>query len=291
MQTIHLVVNPTAGRGKALAVAAKARSLIERRGIEVVEVVPERPDLVRAAVAGSGVRVERLVAVGGDGLVHRIIDVAVEFSVPLGLIAGGSGNDFLRGVNLDLGGADAVDAALADPQPVDLIRVGDKLVASVVTIGLPVRVNRRANSMRFPRSSLKYSVATLVELKDMTPVPLEITADGRIRERPASIVALANTSYFGGGMEVCPAAVADDGMLDLMVVAEIGPLEMARFLPRVFRGGHVNHRAVTMERVSVVSMRIPDGVEVWGDGEPVTAGSCDVRVEPEALSLCGYRGG
>src|SRR5437868_4346901 len=73
-------------------------------------------------------------------------------------------------------------------------------VASVATLGFAAAVNRRANALRWPRGSARYTVATLLRLPGLRARRLRIEVDGETHEVTCTLVAIANTAYFGGGM-------------------------------------------------------------------------------------------
>ncbi len=211
----------------------------------------------------------------------------------MGVIAAGTGNDFARALGLPDDPVDAVAAALADPAPVDLLAIrrgsAASLAATVVTGGFSGRVNARANGLRFPRGQQRYTVATLAELARLEAVAVELVVDGDVHRLDASLFAIANTRYFGGGMAICPDADPTDGLLDVTVVGAVSRFELARVLPRVFSGRHVDHPAVTVFRGQRIEL-LTD-VDLWADGEPLpvdsTGGWATFTVAPGALRVAG----
>lgn len=274
---VHLAVNPTANRGRGAAAGRELAEEIRARGQEVrvlasADAVGLRT-LVGQAVAGGA---ERVVVAGGDGLVHHLLPVLAGSTTVLGVVGVGSGNDFARGLGLPHDTARALDVALGPWRSLDAMRAGDRWVASVATAGFSGAVNARANHLRWPRGAQRYTVATLVELPRLRPFPLVLRADGEVLEQGCTLVAVANTPHFGGGMAICPQARPDDGVLEVTVVEPVSPITLARFFPLVFAGRHLDHPAVRTARGRVVELEA-HGVELWGDGEPV--GPLPVRLE------------
>jgi diacylglycerol kinase (ATP) len=282
---VHLAVNPTADRGRAADAAREVEALVRARGHDVERV--EGSDaaalvtVVRQRVAAGA---ERVVVAGGDGLVHHLLPAVVGTPTVLGLVPVGSGNDFARALALPADRAAAVQRALGPWRPVDAVRIGGRWAASVATAGFSGAVTARANRLRRPRGPLRYTAATLLELPRLRPFDLEVRADDERVRTSCSLVAVANTSHFGGGMAICPAARCDDGVLEVTLVRGVSPATLARFFPRVFAGRHLSHPAVLTLRGRVVELRA-DGVQLWADGEP--AGSLPATLEcvPGALRL------
>ncbi len=217
---------------------------------------------------------DRLVIAGGDGLIHHALPALVDTKTTVGIVSVGTGNDFARALGLPRRVDPGVDAALADPTPLDLIAASpdpsdpvDRYAASVVTGGFSGQVNHRANELRFPPGQQRYTVATLLELSKLTPVALSLTLDDTTQlELSASLFAIANTRFFGGGMAICPTADPADGLLDITVIGPTSRLTMARMLPTVFSGRHVAHPAVSTYRATTIE--IMTEAQLWADGEP-----------------------
>lgn len=239
--------------------------------------------LVGAAVDDGA---DRVVLAGGDGLVHIAIQALANTPAVMGLCPIGTGNDFAAGMGIPSDIEEAVAASLGAPTPVDLMRIGEIWGASVATAGFSADVNKRANSMRFPKGSSRYTVATLLELGRLDSRPYEVTIDGESFSVDATLITVANTGYFGGGMHITPSAHPDDGLLDVTLVGEVGRLELLAWFRKVFSGSHLDHGAVSVHRGRSVTIAGPD-VHLWADGEPAPEGPTTIDAAPRALRLAG----
>ena len=88
----------------------------------------------------------------------------------------------------------------------------------VLGAGFDARVNERANGWSWPTGRWRYVLAVARELPVFRPIPYVVEVDGQRRETGAMLVAVANGPSYGGGMRVCPDAVLDDGLLDVLVL-------------------------------------------------------------------------
>ncbi|HEV8296406.1 MAG TPA: diacylglycerol kinase family protein [Acidimicrobiales bacterium] len=285
---VHLLGNPTADGGRAGATIDAVAARVRAHGHDLVRHdAPSVAAVTDAAARAVRDQVDRLLLVGGDGLIHLAAQAAACSATPIGIVPAGSGNDFAGALGLDRGTtADAVDRALAPAHPMDAIRVGDRWVVSVATLGFSARVNQRANALRRPRGPARYTVATLLELPRLAPVALTIELDGVRHDWEITLLAIANTAAFGGGMAICPNASPHDGQLEIAVIGPVGRATLLRIFPRVFKGTHVTHPAVRMfsaRRVVVHSGAQP----VRGDGEPVGATPITFEAVPGALMVAG----
>jgi diacylglycerol kinase (ATP) len=262
--------------------------LLAGRGLDVVPLYGGDAAATSALVAdavGSGI--ERIVVVGGDGLLHLVLQHTAQTEVVVGLVAGGTGNDTARALGLD----DTVDQALGAPTPLDAIRVTFpdgrvRWIASVATLGFGGQVTERANGMRFGGAA-KYSIATVLELPSLRTLPLRLDVDGVVVDAPAVILAAGNTSHFGGGMEICPGAVPTDGVLDVAALGDVGRIKLLRLFSKVFKGTHVGDPTVQTWRGRRVAIESSSACVLWGDGEPVGPLPVVLDAVPGALLLAG----
>lgn len=288
MAKVVVLGNPNAGGGASdvhRVVAAVAAT-----GVEVDLLEAPSADTASAALAGAlASGPDRVVAVGGDGLVRIAADAMAGTGVTLGIVPQGTGNDFARALGLLEGDLRSqVRAALSEPVAVDAMRTDHGWVASVATFGFSADVTARANALSWPRGQQRYTLATLLQLPRLRRVPVTVSVDGVAHAVVASLVAIGNTAYFGGGMKVCPGARPADGRLEVVVIGDVSRRTFARVFPLVFSGRHVRHPAVEVFGGRVVELTGAAEM-VWADGDPL--GGIPVRCEAVAgaLSVAGAR--
>src|SRR3954447_16928338 len=154
---IALLVNPTAGKGRAARVAADVTERMRQGGANVAILVgtdaAHAQALARQAVQDG---VDAVVALGGDGMVHLALNVVAETTTPLGIVPAGTGNDLAS--TLGLPTKDPVVAAglimdrlnAQGARPMDAVRAGGRWFGCVLSAGFDSRVNDRANRMSWP---------------------------------------------------------------------------------------------------------------------------------------------
>lgn len=271
--SVALLVNPTAGKGRAGRIAGSVAARLKAGGIDVETVAgrdgDEALDLARKAVHNEA---PALIALGGDGMVHIALQAVAGTAVPLGIVPAGTGNDFAATLGLPkdpLAAAAVIAAQLKAESPgrsVDLGRAGELWYGAVLGAGFDSRVNDRANRLSWPRGRLRYDLAILAELRVFRPLPFRITLDGELLETEAMLVAVGNGRSYGAGMRITPDASVTDGLLDVAVIGRLSKPEFLKTFPRVYRGTHVSHPAVTVRRARVVQLESP-GVNAYADGE------------------------
>ncbi|GAA4220235.1 diacylglycerol kinase (ATP) [Streptosporangium album] len=285
---IAVLVNPAARGGRSRGLLAPVLHRLRQGGAEVSVIVGESADdaLERACTAVAE-GPDALVAFGGDGLVHLAVQAVAGTDVPLGVIPAGTGNDIAGALGLPRKDTlEAADIVLrAEPRTVDAARIGkDEWFAGVVSCGFDSRVNERANRMTWPPGMARYLVALAEELRSFRPIPFRIDLDGEIVEQEAMLVAIGNTHSYGAGMRICPAAVPDDGLLDVTILGAVPKGEFLRTFPRVYRGTHVTHPAVVTRRARRIALEAP-GVVAYADGERVGPAPFVCEVVPGSLRV------
>ncbi len=229
-----------------------------------------------------------VVACGGDGTVHLLLNATVELPVKFAVFPMGTGNDFARHLgitNLEQARSAVFNGRL---QTIDIghIQLDDEVryFAGIASCGFDAQVNERANRYRGPQGTAKYVAALLGELKDLSPIEVTIEHNNEVADREITLLALGNTSSYGGGMKVCPHAKCDDALFDVMSVGPVSRMTLLRVFPRVFRGTHITHPAVTMDQTS--SLTLSGGsFSIYADGERVGVGPAVISVQPQRLSV------
>lgn len=284
---IAVLVNPTAGKGRGAHYSVPVAERLSGAGFDVqVLVGDDGVDALRLAREAVAREVQALVVVGGDGMVHIGFNAVAGTSVPLGLVPAGSGNDYARMVGLPVHEpVAATDHIIGDePVPVDAGLAGDEWFGCVLSAGFDSMVNERANRMRWPKGHARYDISMLMELGVFKPLPFRLVVDGREIQTEAMLVAVGNAASYGGGMRVCPGARLDDGRFYVTVLNRISKPEFLRVFPRVYKGTHIEHPAVSVYEASELTLEAP-GVVAYADGERITPLPLRVRTVPAAVQM------
>ena len=294
VRRVDLVVNPTAGRGRARRLLPKVvdalRATWPSGVVRIIEATD--PGHAEAACRAAVAEADALLVMGGDGMAHIGLNACAGTSVPLGVLPAGTGNDLCRGLGLPLGVRAAVVAvAQGRRRCVDLARVtqtdgGARWVGCVVSSGFDSRVALRTAALRVPLGPIAYALCALAELRTFTPLRYRLVVDGVSRELDSMAVFVANAEFFGGGMRAAPGADVHDGLLDVTVIGPISRGTLLRLLPTLYTGRFVNHPAIERFRASEV---VVDGEGLVGSGDGEALGDVPLRVNAvsDALHVLG----
>ena len=296
---VALIVNPTSGGGRGWRVLGQVLPLLRPAGFKPEVLLcmngVEPAEVARDAVANGHLTV---IAVGGDGHAAAVGQGLIGSDAALAVLPAGSANDYARTIKMPVGNVRAAVDAIRERhiQVVDTIRVstgtGERHFLNVVGTGFDAVVAGRAEKIPVLRGAGTYVLALIAELPRFSAATITLTVDGAPRELRAMMVAIANGTSYGGGMRVAPAATLTSGRLEVCIVGEISKPDFLRAFPRVFRGTHVTHPAVTMLSGREVRIAADRPLRLIGDGEWFGELPASVAVDPASLRVVvgpGYR--
>ena len=266
-----IAINPTSGHGKGALFAAKVVEYFNEKSLEYRTFAAASPSALRKDLDSflNEHDCEGVIAVGGDGLAHLILQVVVPRSIPFACIPAGTGNDIVRSLGWSLddieGFLDRVTTTAASP--IDLGNVDSEWFAAILSTGFDSVVNERANSLSWPRGPQRYNVAIALELPRFAPLEYEITTDTSTFTTKAMLIAVGNGRSYGGGMLVCPHAKFDDGLFDVMILEPVSKIEFLKVFPKVYSGSHITHPQVEIFRSKKVA--ISANAIAYADGERI----------------------
>ena len=298
---VIVLVNPSSGKGRAAKAAPIVVQRFQQRGFDVVTVIGSDfiDALARLRHSLDTGPTAAVVSVGGDGTVHLCLQAVAGTDVPLGIIAGGTGNDnaTMHGSTSD---ADRSATMLAEALVRGRVRSIDaghavsadgisRWFLGVLSSGFDSMVNERANRMSFPTGQSRYVAAILAELRVFKAVPYVMVLDegtpNELREeKRGMLVAVGNGWQYGGGMKVCPGAKFDDGLLSVTFLDELPTPTFLRVFPRVFKGTHVERPEVHEHTAASVRLDAP-GQIAYADGERIGPLPVEITIAPGAVRI------
>ena len=291
--SIAVIINPISGgarRDSAAARASLAAALIERHGETADVFVTEREgharELTMIAV-GQGARL--VIAWGGDGTINEVASVLAFGEVPLGIIAGGSGNGLASELGVDRRPELAMSKSItAVPAAMDVGELDGRLFVNVAGMGIDAHVAWQFNAAHnVGRGFAGYLRIGTRALFSYLPVTYTITTGVERTSVRAVLVVVANGAQYGNGARIAPDARVDDGQLDLVVVEERSRLSTLCQTPRLFSGAMARVPGCSIRRVREVTIECAEPMIFHVDGEPIQGGTSLVaRVHPGALRIC-----
>lgn len=276
-----IVVNPISGGGKGALLGTEVAGYFSSKNLPYQVLTGNSAEKLRSNLEAfldtQGQSCNGVIAVGGDGLAHLVLQLVVPRKIAFTVIPAGTGNDFVRALGWKL---DEITTQLDTvtsqaPVSIDLGLVDSEWFGAILSTGFDSVVNERANSLKWPKGPMKYNVAIALELPKFKPLNYVIELDGQVIETEAMLIAVGNGNSYGGGMKVCPGAVMSDGLFEVMVLRPVSKAEFVKVFPRVFSGRHIDHPQVDIyqsRRVSIQAEAI-----AYADGDRV--GGLPVKAE------------
>ena len=284
-----VIVNPTAGGGRCAAnwrrLAPLARTLFPFEE----EHTAARGGAVHLARQAADAGMQRVLSVGGDGTLHEVVNGIQDRPVAVGVLPLGTGNDFVRSIGLPRSPEVLLRGlARGGVRRIDVGQVHGERYVNIAGVGFDAEVARRVNAMRTKASGTVPYLLTAVDEAFRYQAPaLSLARDGAAPDPdcPFLMVAVGNTSTYGGGMRVCPQAVVDDGLLDVLVVRPLQGWALLSLLARVFLGKHLGSPSVSSGYVRSLTITGPRDTPLHADGELLPGLPATFTVHPRGLSL------
>jgi diacylglycerol kinase (ATP) len=232
-----------------------------------------------------------VVAAGGDGTLNEVINGIARFAdqIRIGLVPLGTGNDFARTLALP----DSIEECIqilrtGKTRPIDLVRVTSDQVRYFVNVsagGFSGTVNEKLTpeikKTWGPLAYLRSAAAALPELRSYrTTIVLD---DGAPFQANLYNAIIANGRFVAGGTEVAPEAVADDGLLDLILVLRKPVSEIAVVIAQMLAGKHLGNHAIVFQRAKKILVSSNPGMWFNVDGELVGNEPALFEALPRAL--------
>ena len=275
--TIHLFLNPTAGRGRAGRRQQRILELLRQANLPVdlhqSQAVGSLEEQVRNQVDRGA---KRIVVAGGDGSVYEAVNGVMRSAnaAALGVITTGTGNDFAKACDIPLNWEHAskllADRLAADQyaKTIDIGTMNDRFFANGAGIGFDAEVTRIARSYHLPIGDLVYLLAIFRALVDGIATPrLKISSTDFSWDGPATLASISNGPWIGGLFHIAPMAKNDDGKLELMIADPVSRRRLISLLPKLMSGEHLDESEIRHRPVSALLVVSSEPVASHLDGE------------------------
>lgn len=283
-----LILNPTAGQGTALKNLAAIETVLGKHGIDyTLEKAATRADSTRIAKEAVAAGREGIIAVGGDGSLFAVVNGMACSDVPLIFVPCGTGNDFVRCLNLPSDPIEALELQLSTPvSRIDVGKMNDIYFLNISGTGFDVDVLRDAEKYKAKHKGLiPYLLGLIDAFKHYRPTTAMVSIDGgEEKEMSFAILSVGNGRYFGGGMKACPDAIINDGYFDLIIVDPVKKFTIPVLLAFYIKGKHVSLGLGKLHRCRKLSVRRKN-MTINLDGELMDFDEAVFQLLPQALCV------
>lgn len=303
--SIHIIVNPTAGGGRAGQILPQLRNLFREKIKQdyLLHITGAPHDATHLARKASEDGAELIIAVGGDGTVHEIVNgmflgnVPVNSSCALGILDIGTGKGLAQTLGLprsidqqlDLiihSPVHAMDAALVKYTGFDGMSC-ESLFISECQIGIGSEVANRVHSrLKCWGGKIAFGTMALIETIFYKANKMSVKLDNnlQISEKLIGLV-IGNGKYCAGGMMLTPTALLDDGFLDILKIHNMNIPQRLSGFSKIYSGNHIHASHFILSQHRSVRISSDEDLLVEADGEMLGLLPCEISIIPATVNV------
>ena len=285
---LKLIVNPAAGRKKAKKAIPAIRQILTEKNINFdIDITSQPGEATYLSQKASKNNFRVIVAVGGDGTIHEVVNGMIEAGCTLGVIPLGLGNDFAKGIGIPFGLQEACLAiSEGTTRIIDIGKINNRYFVNGLGIGFDALV--ALESQRIKKFSLTrwiYLCAALKALLTYHAPSVKINLADIILDKKILLVAVGNGKSSGGGFLLTPEAEFDDGLIDVCIIDEVAKTKLLMHLPKAYRGTHVKLPYVSTFKTNRLAINSSSLLLAHTDGEILKDYFYQIEILPKRLKV------
>lgn len=285
-----VIANPKAGKKALDGTLVQVRSAFEAK-----EIIPE----VRltqfpghaAKIAAEALRegFTHIISLGGDGTSSQIASSIHGTEAILGIIPGGSGNDFSKAAGIPLDTRAAVDNVFSGrTRKADVAFVDEKCFINGFGVGMDGAVAHDFGELGLRRfGSFGYIVGAVIEAFRFQGFFSEMDGEVGAAGEKLLLFGASNGPFQGGKFNLAPGADIFDGYLDIHIISDMSPVGRLFKIQRVLKGRHEGLREVSIVRAKRLRFETFTDLPAHMDGETflLRSGKHDIRIEEQGVNI------
>jgi diacylglycerol kinase (ATP) len=300
VERAKVIVNPAAGAHSTHRKWPGIRSLLKKAGLKFdYQFTEGKGHGIELAKAASNDGYRYLVAVGGDGTIHEVANGIMQTEnskeTSLGIVSTGTGSDLTRTIGISADYTQACSSItsprrlIVDMGVVEYTKDGQaKKRYFINSAGIGFDAETVAVTQKLPKflgGTLPYLTGLFVSFLGYHNKAVTLNIGENSQKVRILTLVVANGRYFGGGMQIAPEARVDDGLLDVVIIGNISKIGLLKALPLVYKGTHLSHPLVKLEKATRVKIESTRKFLVQADGEILGEGPASFNLISRALSL------
>jgi YegS/Rv2252/BmrU family lipid kinase len=288
MKKITIIINPVSGTISKHKIPQLINDILQPQLFQTEIVYTQQPAhaslLTQEALDKNA---DYIVAAGGDGTVNEVARAMVHTSSTLGIIPIGSGNGLARDLGIPMDIRKAIEIiAEGHSLTIDYGKANDHIFFCTCGVGFDAIVSEKFSEGK-KRGSISYAKNAITEYLKFKPDIYEITLEnGMTLKEKAFLITCANASQYGNNAYIAPQADKRDGLMDIVVLAPINPLDVGPLAIQLFTKQIDHNQRVSHYRSRKAIIKRDQAGPMHVDGEPLHAGT-DIFLEiiPEGLRV------
>lgn len=288
MKKIVLVYNPVSGKAHFKKRLDKIIYRLQSRGCMVIlyRTTPENEHLLEFIQEAAP---EGIIAAGGDGTVHEVMNLIMreKLEVPMGIIGSGTSNDFATFLQLD---TDEYFDRIAENKimEIDLGKVGDEYFINVASAGMVTSIAHEVDTrLKNAFGKLAYYVHGLKTLPQFKALDLTVKTEDEMIQEKAFLFLVVNSSVVASFKNAAVQASVQDGLLDLIIMKQCNIAELMTVTAELLAGKDISNRKEVIYR-QAASFEISCGSEeLFSDLDGELGPRLPLKIEtvPKALKI------
>lgn len=284
---ILFVINPVSGGKKKTTFNKQVLEVLDLNRFDpTFKITNHANHAYELAKSAIDEQYDAVIAVGGDGTINEIGTALVGSDIPLGIVPEGSGN----GLALYLGIPMNESAALRrinrfESVDIDCGKIGDRCFFNIAGIGFDASVSDRFASETF-RGPVGYLRTIINVISNYKPKKYTLNIDGKVYEREAFMISVANSPQYGNNAYIAPNASINDGVLDVCIVHKFPLYTLPMMIFHLFNKTADQSEYVEIIPGKKICIEQEGKAPLHLDGEPMDLGNkIDIEVQGNALKI------
>lgn len=287
----HLfIINPAAGGGKTLKLIPEIKKIFENNpGDCIIEITKCPGDATRIAQKYTSNENLRVYSVGGDGTLYEVLNGIVGTESSLALIPSGTGNDFIKSFFPKYDEKTILKNTVEGSEKlIDCAKVNGRYYLNIASLGYDAEIIH--DSVKYKKcillpGRLAYIFSILVTPFKYKSKHIIMDLDGKVYEDDVLLIAIANGKYYGGGVQVSPHSVLDDGKLNIIYIKSLNILKIFRFLLKFSKGNSDNIKEVNSFIGKKAIIRCDHNIFINIDGEVIETDEAVFEIVPGKIKF------
>lgn len=213
-----------------------------------------------------------IVAVGGDGMINRVLNALVGTNNTLGFIPCGTGNDFYRS---------ALKEIKKETEECDVIKINDRYFINVACFGIDADVanNKGLIKSKIIPKSQRYNVSVINSFLKYEPRHFVLKMDNEEIEGDFATVAVCNGGYYGSGYNISPNFKLNNGLIDVYAVEDDNKFNIMKMILSMKKGKHEKYKKVHKFQTNKLTLISNNEINSNIDGEELASKKFNIEVK------------
>ncbi len=262
---VLVVYNPVSGAGKGKKIAQELLKYLKTKELDIFVIESNNKKNLQESMKNIDQDYELIFVCGGDGTFRDVMETMnkCDWHTPLALIPAGSGNDFIKSLEIKGEMQVLVDKYLnSKEKKVYNAFCNDLYLINIFGIGIDTEIVKKSVIIKkYIKGGLSYALATLATLLTYKPKKYQIKLDDKEIEKEIYIMVVCNGKYFGGGMKIAPNADVNLEELEVVILNKVSKIQLLKAFFRIYKGTHIDLPYVESYKCKKVEIECLSGKE------------------------------